>query len=196
VPFAPLSGLFSRSRFLSLRWLPKLLLELDVLAKDWLWTAGAYSNTFVLSEVNACCDIIEVDPSLDNAIGEDCLSGRQLMVPDSTFATQVSSPNGVNDFTLQSLRGFSRAKSIPVTFWQGLSATDPPLTPQTALYGPMGSGSYAPAQDTINCSFSLGPDVEPLQHTTSYAQAYYVARLGSGHFTGDNSWSITPADFR
>jgi hypothetical protein len=197
VVFAPLSGFFNQPKLIPLRWAAGLCIEFDTTGTDWLAQGAAFSNNFVLSDVRAFGDLLQLDEALDNAISEHALSGKPLQIPYSSLTTQVSSPNGLNSFTLQSLRGFSRTKSVIVSFYKDLSTQLPTLTPITTLYHPHGPGAFNPAQEApMEMWLQLAEDVEPSQHIRSLAQAYYMLRLGSGHFAGDNALAISGQDFR
>ena len=72
---------------------------------------------WTLSDVNALCDVISLDPALDAAIQERHLTD---MIPMKlrTWSTQkqVLNPAAAAEFTLTLLKGVSRLTSICITF--------------------------------------------------------------------------------
>ena len=132
VMFPLLCGLLNQSKFLPLRFLQGLQIELEVVNNytDCICTHSVASTSFaagegpitattwLISEAQVKCDVISLDNTLDNEYAKHLLSGKSLPINFSSFVHQVQAVGGTDRPSISMSRAFTRLKSVFVTFYK------------------------------------------------------------------------------
>ena len=173
------TNVFSQAKLLPLRWMPLVVeMELQSSFTTFANTAGG-APKWTLSDVNALCDVVSLDPALDAAIQERHLTD---MIPMKmrTWSTQkqVLNPAAAAEFTLTLLKGVSRLTSICITF-EGPD-TGAATKKVTTLYFPPATAAENP-RESCEWWVQIGDRRMPEYPVRGIREAWYRARLGMCH---------------
>jgi hypothetical protein len=129
VLFPLMSGLFNQTKFLPLRFLQGLHIELEVVNAytdvcvtqtpvngNNLGAAG--SEEWLITEPQIKCDVISLDNQLDNEYTEHLMHGKTLPMNFASFVHQVQAIGGTDRPVISLSRSFTRLKTVFVTFYK------------------------------------------------------------------------------
>jgi hypothetical protein len=171
VLFSLLSGLFQQEKYLPLRFLQGLQIEMEVVnqftdvclahvdrsADNPYAVPGGIpnmSNNWTISEAQIKCSVIEIDSQMDNEYTDHLHSGRNIPIPLSSFVHQVQTVGQTDRPTLSMSRAFTRLNKVFVTFYKvpyvwtrDAAAGDPTTAPgvisnQLAVHKPLRELNY------------------------------------------------------
>jgi hypothetical protein len=117
VLFPLLCGVFNQSKFLPLRFMPGLQIELEVVNNydDCVLTGDAYSALWSISEPQVKCDVITLDTQLDNEYTDHLMQGKSLPINFSSFVHQVQAIGQTDRPVIALSRAFTRLKTVYAT---------------------------------------------------------------------------------
>ena len=147
VGFKPLCGLFSQFKYLPLKYMGNLTIELELVTNatdciidpDDVTTADAkgkrfvkdidpateadaeFRNTSIDWEINnarVVCDVCTLDNNLNNEYVKHLLEGKGLPITYTTYITQSQSVKGVSDINVQVIRSVSKLVASFITFYK------------------------------------------------------------------------------
>ena len=144
VGFKPLCGLFSQFKYLPLKYMGNLTIELELVnndtdciinpddnteanaigdrfTSDVALPGGNASNTSKLFELNnafVSCDICTLDNNLNNEYVKHLLEGKGLPITYTTYITQSQSVEGKNDISVPVIRSVSKLVASFITFYR------------------------------------------------------------------------------
>ena len=117
VIFKPMFGLFDQDKLLPIRYCPiQIELELvnnfmDAIIKR----TDNYSDLWNISDIQAKCDLLTLDNSLDNEYASHLLSGKSLPINFATWSHTNQSTGNDKNFSANIHRALTRLKSVFVT---------------------------------------------------------------------------------
>ena len=144
VGFKPLCGLFSQFKYLPLKYMGNLTIELELVnsdtdciinpddnteanaigdrfTSDVALPAGNASNTSKVFELNnafVSCDICMLDNNLNNEYAKHLLEGKGLPITYTTYITQSQSVAGYTDINVPVVRSVSKLVASFITFYR------------------------------------------------------------------------------
>ena len=120
VLFPLLCGLFNQSKFLPLRFLQGLQIELEVVNNydDCVLSGDPYSSTWSITEPQIKCDVVTLDNQLDNEYTDHLMQGKSLPINFSSFVHQVQAIGQTDRPVIALSRAFTRLKTVYVTFYK------------------------------------------------------------------------------
>ena len=144
VGFKPLCGLFSQFKYLLLKYMGNLTIELELennatdciidyrnfqlddavgnrFTHDVNTTVGQVTNTSIDWEINnarVVCDVCTLDNNLNNEYVKHLLKGKGLPITYTTYNTQSQSVKGLNDINVQVIRSVSKLVASFITFYK------------------------------------------------------------------------------
>ena len=144
VGFKPLCGLFSQFKYLPLKYMGNLTIELELITNatdciiDWRnyqvdddvgnrfthdvnTTVGQLTNTSIDWEINnarVVCDVCTLDNNLNNEYVKHLLEGKGLPIIYTTYITQSQSVKGLTDINVQVIRSVSKLVASFITFYK------------------------------------------------------------------------------
>ena len=142
VLFPLMCGLFSQEKYLPLRFLQGLQIELEVVNQtydsvllfapplaDVQDQAGnpvyavpqgipQLASEWTISEAQIKCSVVELDTQLDNEYTDHLMSGKNIPIPLSTFVHQVQTVGQTDRPTLSMSRAFTRLNKVFITFYK------------------------------------------------------------------------------
>ena len=147
VGFKPLCGLFSQFKYLPLKYMGNLTIELELVANatdciidyrddtsntdignrfttdvDTVATPGAnFTNTSIDWEINnarVVCDVCTLDNNLNNEYVKHLLEGKGLPITYTTYITQSQTVAGLTDISVQVIRSVSKLVASFITFYK------------------------------------------------------------------------------
>ena len=144
VGFKPLCGLFSQFKYLPLKYMGNLTIELELVNSDIdciinsddnteaneigdrftsnvALPGGNASNTSKLFELNnafVSCDICTLDNNLNNEYVKHLLEGKGLPITYTTYITQSQSVAGYSDISVPVIRSVSKLAASFITFYR------------------------------------------------------------------------------
>jgi hypothetical protein len=132
VLFPLMCGLLNQTKFLPLRYLQGLQIELEVvnqftdvcISQTQFWTnagqpmvfGAACSTEWLITEPQIKCDVISLDNQLDNEYTDHLMQGNTLPINFSSFVHQVQALGGTDRPVITLSRAFTRLKTVFVTF--------------------------------------------------------------------------------
>ena len=130
-------GLFTQEKYLPLRFLQGLQIELEVVNQFTDCTLAfvdrdefglemdavpdnlpGMSTAWTISEAQVKCSVIELDSQLDNEYTDHLMSGKNIPIPLSSFTHQVQTVGETDRPTLSLSRAFTRLNKVFVTFYK------------------------------------------------------------------------------
>ena len=108
----------SQGKMITLSLLGSLILELELDDPDHCFTTGTWSNVWELQRPVILCDFIPVDPSLSNSFAQHLLAGKELPISYDNFFSFDTTIDPANYVTVPIYRGFSRSKTVYISFAQ------------------------------------------------------------------------------
>jgi hypothetical protein len=113
-----LCSFFSQGKRVPLSLVGSVVLELELGDSDDCFdTTAAKGFSWSLERMMLYCDVIQVDPSVNNSFSQHLLSGKSLPIPfTGIFSFQTSLANANAFATIPIQRGFSRLIAIYFTF--------------------------------------------------------------------------------
>ena len=225
VCFKPLSGLLSQPKFIPLRYAP-ITIELELVSDSTLpiitkfgvvtsplpeganelttypFLAANTSVSWQIQNVQAKCDVVTLDNSLDNSYAEHLLSGKALPINYNTYISQIQSllsgTNGQQKVRLNCTRALSRLKSAFITF-------DRSVTSEILLIGrksfndftsPMANRSSHNSLGEFEFQVQLGAKLYPEYPIRSHSEAFYQLRKTLGvQASSLHSFDITNREY-
>jgi len=206
VLFKPLSGFLSQPKFIPLRYCP-ITIELELVSDSTApiistllddpdgpgqITTNAFhpfntSLKWQIQNVQAKCDVVSLDNSLDNSYAEHLLSGKALPINYNTFISQIQSvmsgTNGQQKVRLNITRALSRLKSAFITL-------DRNVYSESALIGRKSwNDFYSPMHEykldyqsrgEFQAQVQLGSKLYPEYPIGSHQEAFYQLRKTLG----------------
>jgi hypothetical protein len=129
VLFPLMCGLFNQTKFLPLRYLQGLQIELEVVnnfndcciqqvAYNGAQLGPATSTDWLITQPMIKCDVITLDNQLDNEYTDHLMQGKTLPINFSSFVNQVQAIGGADRPTISLSRSFTRLKTVFVTFYK------------------------------------------------------------------------------
>ena len=147
VGFKPLCGLFSQFKYLPLKYMGNLTIELELITNatdciidyrddtantdignrftnnvDNVATPGAnFTNTSIDWEINnarVVCDVCTLDNNLNNENVKHLLEGKGLPITYTTYITQSQTVKGLTDISVQVIRSVSKLVASFITFYK------------------------------------------------------------------------------
>jgi hypothetical protein len=132
VLFPLMCGMFNQTKFLPLRYLQGLQIELEVVnnftdccIQQTAVGAGideplgaACSTDWLITQPMIKCDVITLDNQLDNEYTDHLMQGKTLPINFSSFVNQVQAIGGTDRPTISLSRSFTRLKTVFVTFYK------------------------------------------------------------------------------
>ena len=130
VLFPLMSGLFNQTKFLPLRYLQGLQIELEVvnaytdacITQTDLGGAeqlgAATSEEWLITEPQIKCDVISLDNQLDNEYTDHLMNGKTLPINFASFVHQVQAIGGTDRPVITLSRSFTRLKTVFCTFYK------------------------------------------------------------------------------
>jgi hypothetical protein len=158
--FKPLSGLFSQTKYIPLRYCP-LILEFEVVndpsepvmypdtyvsTDPTIFTQANCSNEWTISQVQVKCDLVTLDSGLENEYTAHLLSGKSLPINYDTYISQMQT---ITDYVYSCniTRSLTRLKSVFLTFnGKGIPETYTGVYPAAAW----GAGQYLAVKKAFN----------------------------------------------
>jgi hypothetical protein len=131
VMFPLLCGLFNQSKFLPLRFMQGLQVELEVVSHfedvclvQAQGRGSACSQSWLIEEPYIKCDVITLDNQLDNEYTNHMMQGKTLPINFSSFVHQAQAIVGTDKHVTTMSRSFTRLKTVYVTFYKQPKAWD------------------------------------------------------------------------
>ena len=144
VAFKPLAGIFSQFKYLPLKYMGNLTIELELVnndieciinpddytddnnlgnrfTTDVALPGGNASNTSKVFELNnafVSCDICTLDNNLNNEYVKHLLEGKGLPITYTTYITQMQSVAGYSDINVPVIRSVSKLVASFITFYR------------------------------------------------------------------------------
>ena len=144
VCFKPLCGLFSQFKYLPLKYMGNLTIELELVSNDIdciinpddnteanaigdrftsnvALPAGSATNTSKQFELNNAfiqCDVCTLDNNLNNEYVKHLLEGKGLPITYTTYITQMQSVENKNDISVPVIRSVSKLVASFITFYR------------------------------------------------------------------------------
>ena len=148
VCFKPLAGLFSQFKYLPLKYMGNLTIELELVSndldcivnpddfpeddvgadarhakftRDVALPGGNPTNTSKLFELNNAfvqCDVCTLDNNLNNEYVKHLLEGKGLPITYTTYITQMQSVEGSTDISVPVIRSVSKLVASFITFYR------------------------------------------------------------------------------
>jgi len=120
VLFPLLCGLMNQSKFLPLRFLQGLQIELEVVNNfaEPILTGTEYSDNWWISEAQIKCDVVTLDNQLENAYTDHLMQGKSLPINFASFVHQVQAIGKTDRPVIAHSRAFTRLKTVYVTFFK------------------------------------------------------------------------------
>ena len=142
VLFPLMCGLFTQDKYLPLRFMQGLQIELEVVNQftDCVLSHVApvqeptpmgaddvfavppnvpqLSTNWTISEAQIKCSVIELDSQLDNEYTDHLMQGKNIPIPLSTFVHQVQTVGQTDRPTLSMSRAFTRLNKVFITFYK------------------------------------------------------------------------------
>jgi hypothetical protein len=142
---------------------------------------------WTLERMMLYCDIIQVDPSVNNSFSQHLLSGKSLPIPFmGCFSFQTSS----NSFgTIPIQRGFSRLVAIYFNF------VIDGYPPCSWFQAPLAGAVSDTDADTYQVSIQFGAEKLPTFDTMGVCECFYRLRKTQLLLEGNDSMSVTPHSY-
>jgi len=187
-----LSSFLSQGKHIPLNMVP-LVLELELADADQCF-AGTGSNWYI-NRPRLIGDVLTLDNALQNSYAKHILDGRTLpFMMHGLYSVRATIPPGSTLFSLPIARGFTRLSTAYVTFY------DDDGKWVTEYVGPMGNELDTPTNttdnDTTQWNVTIGADRYPDFDVDSIQEAYYRLRLAQLMHHGNDSFSISPYQYR
>jgi len=131
MPF--LSGLFNCGKYLPLKYLQGLSIELIMVShyKDAaLMTQSMYDNVipeplWSITEPVIKCQVIQIDNSLQNGFTQRLLDGKSFPIHFTSFVTQIANAGNTPTPVVSITRAFTRLKAAYITMFKRIFRSDP-----------------------------------------------------------------------
>lgn len=188
VNFKLLSGLFSQSKYLPLKFMNGLTLEFELAGQndaivtpqvynsasgyDTIYDATNTSNNWEIQNCCVKCDICTLDNALNNSYVEHLLAGKALPISYSTFISQQSAVSG-KTFAVQVVRAVSRLQRAFITFYSEPDVRTPFRKPSITFHHPMAESIEYDPDKEISLFLQLGPKRYPEYECQSIAECFY-----------------------
>jgi hypothetical protein len=136
VMFPLMCGLFNQTKFLPIRYLQGLQIELEVVnqyedacifttALGQQQLGAASSREWSITEPVIKCDVITLDNQLDNEYTDHLMQGKTLPINFSSFVHQVQAMHRTPEQIISMTRSFTRLKTVFLTFFKNNVVTNP-----------------------------------------------------------------------
>jgi len=131
---------------------------------------------------------MELDTALQNSYSSHILSGKSLPFPCDGLYSLKAAITSTNIFSFPLTRGFTRLKTVYVTFWDGTGKWI------TNFYHPRNAGVNTANLDNMEWTETLGADRYPVFACESAQESFYRLRLcEQAH--GSSGPSFTPHQY-
>jgi hypothetical protein len=122
VLFTPLLGVLGCDKYLPLRYMGGLTIELELINDPFecllsdstsglVLSDAQMSKIWTISDFQCKCDVIQLDNELNNSYVSHLLSGQALAINYNTYVSQMQMVNGAEN-SINITRSLSRLKSI------------------------------------------------------------------------------------
>ena len=190
VLFPLLCGLFNQTKFLPLRYLQGLQIELEVVntfgevvLTDNAVIQNNWTDQWEITEPQIKCDVITLDNQLDNEYTDHLMQGKGLPINFSSFVHSMQSVGATDKPVITMSRSFTRLKTVFVTFYR---------TPIIYFWN-VATGTYDPIPGAVathlpfrEATFFYHPQyLYPSDHNAdtmngqAYERGYYVFQWNS-----------------
>lgn len=206
VGFKLCSGLLNQPKFLPLKYMGNLTIELELVNNandpvvtpgiDATFTAANTTNDWQIENVQLKCDIVSIDNALQNSYDQHLLDGGKLPVSYNTYITQSQSIAG-QDVSVNVSRAITRLKSVFVNFYKtpaNATATDKEWL---NFMHPMESAGGYDKGFELEVQMQVGSKLFPEYPIRSLSESFSQLRKSVG-ILGSNfhSVSMTPKQYR
>ena len=146
--------------------------------------------SWVLERVMLYCDVVQVDPSVNNSFSHHLLSGKSLPIPfTGIFSFQTSLANANAFATIPIQRGFSRLIAIYFTFVvDGYPAC-------SYFKAPLNGAVSDTDNDMYQVSIQFGAEKLPTFDTMGVCECFYRLRKTQLLLEGNDAMSVTPHSY-
>jgi hypothetical protein len=185
-----LSGLFSAGKMLPLAYLP-ITLELELSDADDAFEG--VGNLWSISRPKLCCDVLQLDSSLNNSYSQHLLKGSNLPILfQGMHSIRSAIPAGSTQYTLAVARSFSRLRGIYISLYHDGAGTKYSNT----FYSPMLALANVDVNDNFEFHVTIGSQRFPDFSVDSAQECFMRLRNAKLMHQGNDSVSITPAGYR
>lgn len=188
VSLQPMSGLLQQGKYIPLRYISGLTLELTVApANEWLGTAANSSASFTITQPELKCDLVQVDGQLAEQYASYLLSSGPLpIVYSQYYVTTQAIDSTATEFTINLARSCSKLQSI---FFFMKSADTETLLKANNL--------TSPGNENFSFNVQVGSKRFPLQDCTGFAEARSkLAQAVGVHASSAHSLNIPQGAYR
>lgn len=211
VGFKLLSGLLNQPKFLPLKYMGNLTIELELVmnANDPVVTPGVAepagvftttntTNDWSIENVQLKCDVVTLDSGLQNNYDEHVLNGGKLPIHYNTYITQQQAVSGT-DISVNVSRAITRLKSIFVTFYKAPAQGTERAENKEWLdfVHPMNNSATYNSNYELEIQAQIGSKLLPEYPVRSVSESFAQLKKSMG-IMGSNfhSMSITPVQYR
>lgn len=194
VSFKLLSGILSQSKYLPLKLISGLTIELTLAdANDWCQSESTHSQQYQLENVEMAADLVSLDPSLEGQFYSHVLNQQLLPITYSTHIVTSQAITGPN-FSINLSRAVSRLQSIFFSFEHAGKQTNL-IKRCTDLYHPA-NGSFDVAQE-MSFQVKIGARRFPLYPVKGFGAQHQKLSQAVGISSSTCfSLSMTPTEYR
>jgi hypothetical protein len=139
MPF--LSGLFNCGKYLPLKYLQGLSIELilvshhtDAALKTWTNQQNNEEPLWTITEPVIKCQVIMIDNALQNGFTQRLLDGRSFPIHFTSFVTQIANSGNTSTPVVSITRAFTRLKAAYITMFKRIHRYDPAGETEEAKY--------------------------------------------------------------
>lgn len=209
VGFKLLSGLLNQPKFLPLKYMGNLTIELELVmnANDPVVTPGVAepagvftttntTNDWSIENVQLKCDVVTLDSGLQNNYDEHVLNGGKLPIHYNTYITQQQAVSGT-DISVNVSRAITRLKSIFVTFYKAPGTERAENKEWLDFVHPMNDSATYNSGYELEIQAQIGSKLLPEYPVRSVSESFAQLKKSMG-IMGSNfhSMSITPVQYR
>jgi hypothetical protein len=213
VLFKPLSGFFSLDKYLPLRYMGSLQIELELVNASTdpilsnLEGDGTFADTntslkWQIENVQVKCDLCTLDTGLQNSYADHLSKGGEFPIAYNTYVSQTQSlfsgTNGQQKVRLNVTRALSRLTHLFITLDKSIAATNVVLKDWNSFYSPMeGKSVFDSSGEIADFQIQLGSKLYPEYPIRSHSEAYYQLKKALGQQSSNlHSFDIDSEDYR
>jgi hypothetical protein len=139
MPF--LSGLFNCGKYLPLKYLQGLSIELilvshhtDAALVSWADSQAKEDPMWTITEPVIKCQVIMIDNALQNGFTQRLLDGKSFPIHFTSFVTQIANSGNTSTPVVSITRAFTRLKAAYITMFKRIHKFDPDGATEEAKY--------------------------------------------------------------
>ena len=209
VGFKLLSGLFNQPKYLPLKYMGNVTIELELVmnANDPVVTPGVAepagvfttantSSDWSIENVQLKCDMVHLDSGLQNNYDDHVLKGGKLPIHYNTYITQSQAVSG-QDLSVNVSRAITRLKSIFVSFYKAPATERAENKEWLDFVHPMNAVAAYNNRYELEVQAQVGSKLYPEYPIRSLSESWAQLKKSVG-ILGSNfhSMSITPTQYR